>query len=103
MDPLVLKLDPRTVVLFCWGGDAFPHTPVCLQSVSLGSDGHGNGKQEQVPSTGSGGWMGDGMMEGWMEGGYSADMEPVVWVRRGTFGYINKHSSSAGYQTSPQH
>lgn len=36
-----------------------------------------------------------------MKGDYSADVEPVVWVQRGTFGYINKHSNSTGYQSSP--
>lgn len=31
----------------------------------------------------------------------SADLEPVVWVQGGTFGYIEKHSDSTGNQRSP--
>lgn len=30
----------------------------------------------------------------------SADLEPVVWVQDGTFGYIDKHSNSTGNQRS---
>lgn len=31
----------------------------------------------------------------------SADLEPVVWIQGGTFGYINEHSNSTGNQRSP--
>lgn len=31
----------------------------------------------------------------------SADLEPVVWVQGGTFGYTEKHSDSTGNQRSP--
>lgn len=37
----------------------------------------------------------------WMNGECSADLEPVLWVQGGTFGYIDKHSNSTGNQRSP--
>lgn len=33
----------------------------------------------------------------------SADLEPVLWVQGGTFGYIDKHSNSTGIRSSPHY